>query len=342
MKTKLIWLSRLTLIAAVLAWIVIGLGAYTRLTDAGLGCPDWPGCYGHFAVPAVNATTPVIPAKAWAEMIHRYFAATLALLIVLIAGLATLVANAFGFRFLILGMLLFGLLIYQAVLGMWTVTLKLLPVIVTQHLLGGMTLIALLWVLHLKSRQALYDFIQRDTLAFLKPWVLIGLILVALQIALGAWTSTNYAALSCNHFPFCQAQPWHYDFTDAFNILSPIGVNYEGGVLSEMARMTIQMTHRFGALIVTLYLFFLTGWIHAQKRKSNSLPRLKKVMSFTFFILVVQLCLGISNVLFSLPLITAIAHNLCAALLLASMVTANFIVFSKPVTVVSLAKEVIA
>jgi cytochrome c oxidase assembly protein subunit 15 len=339
LNTKLIWLSRLTLITAILAWLVIGLGAYTRLTDAGLGCPDWPGCYGHFSVPttATNISsadqaypqTPVVAAKAWAEMIHRYFAGTLGLLIIITAALATLVANRFGFQFLILGMLLFALLVYQAVLGMWTVTLKLLPIIVTQHLLGGMTIIALVWLLHLKSRQALYVFVKKEKLLYLKPWTLIGLILVCLQIGLGAWTSTNYAAVSCSHFPFCQSQPWHYDFHTAFSIFAS---------LNDIARMTIQMTHRLGALIVTIYLLFLTGWIHY---KMKSFHLLKKVMTITFSVLIIQLCLGISNVLFSLPLAIAIAHNLCAAILLVCMITLNFVVFSKPATVITFAKEAI-
>lgn len=329
-NNKLIWLSRLTLLTAILAWIVIGLGAYTRLTDAGLGCPDWPGCYGHF--------TGLVTTKAWTEMIHRYFAGTLALLIIMTAALATIVANRSGFQFLILSMLLFALVIYQAVLGMWTVTLKLLPVIVTQHLLGGMAIIALLWLLHLKSQQALYCFVKKEKTSLLKPWVLIGLILVCLQVALGAWTSTNYAALSCHHFPFCQSQPWHYDFRAAFTIFSPIGINYEGGQLNDAARMTIQMTHRWGALIVTIYLLFLTGWIHY---KMKSFYLLKKMMTVTFTVLIIQIFLGVTNVLFSLPLVTAIAHNLGAALLLVCLVTVNFIVFSNPVSVIPLAKEAV-
>lgn len=331
MDKKLIWLSRLTLMAAVLAWIVIGLGAYTRLTDAGLGCPDWPGCYGHFSVPS-GANTPVdlVSAKAWAEMIHRYFAGTLGLLIFVIAGLSTLVANRHGFKFLLFGMILFGLLIYQAALGMWTVTLKLFPLIVTQHLLGGMSILVFLLLLHLKSRQALRLFYEKEKIHYLKPWVLLGLILLCLQIALGAWTSTNYAALSCSHFPFCQANSWHFDFRDGFNLMGPLN--------NDFAKMTIHMMHRFGALTVGIYWFALLGWIHF--RVKSAIP-LRKVAQLTMAVLTLQILLGIANVLLSLPLAIAVAHNLCAALLLACVITLNYRVFAKRATIVNLSTQAI-
>ena len=319
---KIIWLSRLSLLAVLLAWIVIGLGAYTRLSNAGLGCPDWPGCYGHFTVPS---SSHINQPKAWAEMIHRYCAGTLGLLVISIALLALLTSATYGFRYLLLAMLLFTLIIYQAILGMWTVTLQLLPLIVTQHLLGGMTLIALLWLIYLHARS--HPFLTQNTTSLipLKPWAVIGLVLVALQIALGAWTSTNYAALSCPDFPYCHANlAQHFDFYHAFNLWSPIGVNYEGGRLESLARQTIQMIHRFGALIVTLYIVSMVTWILL---KINH-PPLRKIAFLLLIMLSIQIVLGTLNVILKLPLTIAVMHNVTATLLLLTIITLNFTVFT--------------
>lgn len=326
-------LSRLTLIATLVTLLVIPLGAYTRLTDAGLGCPDWPGCYGHFVVPNTTEAvrqaevkypaTPVVPHKAWAEMAHRYLAGTLALLVILISFIAVWVALTRGVSYLFWVLGLFLLILYQATLGMLTVTLKLLPLIVTQHLLGGMCIAALLWVLHLKTRDPLLlDAVTWDTAARIRPWALLGLLLLFLQITLGAWTSTNYASLSCPDFPFCQAgRVMDYDFHAAFNLFSPVGVNYEGGVLGEVARMTIQMSHRFGALVLTLYLLALFFLVFYRMPRSHALHR---IAVFSLVVLLFQIGLGVSNVLFKLPLAVAVSHNLLAAILLLSMITFNY------------------
>lgn len=332
---KIICLARLSFIATILAWVVIGLGAYTRLTNAGLGCPDWPGCYGHFTVPHSQtliqknnrafANTPLVKSKAWAEMVHRYFAGTLGLLVIVIALLAALAANQYGFHYLLFAMFLFALIIFQAALGMLTVTLKLLPLIVSLHLIGGMTILGILWLVYLKSHNKVTTGKLTATYS-LRPWATLGLILVILQIALGAWTSTNYAALSCPSFPYCHAH-WaqRFDFQHAFNLISPIGVNYEGGQLNNIARETIHMTHRFGALIVSCYLLGFIIWIQMKKQFHT----LKKISYFIAIILIVQISLGILNVLLKLPLTIAVSHNLLAALLLLSLVSINFIIFRK-------------
>ncbi|MCH9769503.1 MAG: COX15/CtaA family protein [Gammaproteobacteria bacterium] len=331
------YLTRLSLMAVLLTLMVMGLGAFTRLTDAGLGCPDWPGCYGQFRVPdstqAIKRAdqqypaTPLVRHKAWAEMVHRYFAGTLVTLILLIAVCAVVVAAEAGVGYLILALLLFLLSIYQAILGMWTVTWKLLPVIVSQHLLGGMLLLSLLWTIHLKSRRSAILTVSDPALGRLRPLAIIGLVLVFCQIMLGAWTSTNYAALSCPDLPYCKAHvDWHYSFRAAFNLLHPIGVNYAGGVLKSVARMTIQMMHRFGAAIVGSYIFFLCLWVH-WKVKQNYMVR--KISLITLIVLLVQVSLGIINVILKLPLPIAICHNLVAAILLQCLVTLNYCAFSK-------------
>ena len=296
--------------ACCLALVVIALGAYTRLTDSGLGCPDWPGCYGHLSVPAASANIPVIAQKAWAEMIHRYFAGTLALLIFIVVILGFRYARApFSALFL--------LLLYQPILGMWTVTWKLAPFIVAQHLLGGMAIAALLFLSYLIVK---YNVVPRDRFNSSPKivfFIVLGIVLLYLQIALGAWTSTNYAAISCSDFPFCQLLPWHYDFHHAFTVIRPIGPNYDGGLLSDAAKKTIQMTHRFGALVISVYWFSLSAVLIV---KNNN----HKLVFIVMALLLLQICLGITNVVLERPLIIAVLHNLTAVLLLLSTIRLAF------------------
>ncbi len=310
-KTQ-VWLNRVSLLAVMVALAVIALGALTRLSDAGLGCPDWPGCYGHLSVPQ-SADSPY---KAWLEMVHRYVAGSFALLVITVAVWCVLNAARHGVGYLILALLLFALVVYQALLGMWTVTLKLWPVIVTQHLLGGMTLLGLLWWAYLKSRHSkcLPQPVGHHRIAGM-----VGLLLLFLQIALGAWTSTNYASLSCDSFPFCQwGSSVSFDFSQAFSLFSGSGMNYEGGILSDAARQTIQMTHRFGALVLFIYLSLFS---FAVLRKASVL-RGHIVVLLTLLLL--QIGLGIINVLFQLPLVTAVLHTVVAAVLLCVMISINF------------------
>lgn len=310
-------LKGLLFIGCYLALTVIALGAYTRLTDAGLGCPDWPGCYGHISVPAASAMIPVVAKKAWAEMIHRYFAGTLALLI-----FATILI---GFRtarapFAVL----FLLLLYQPILGMWTVTWKLAPFIVTQHLLGGMAILALLFLSYLivKCKAQPQNKLNYSKQEFF--FIVCGIVLLYLQIALGAWTSTNYAAISCSDFPFCQLTSWHYDFYHAFKIIRPIGPNYDGGLLSFAAKRTIQMMHRFGALVVSLYWFTLSILLIIKKYDDAASVNTSKLIFWVIGLLLLQVCLGIANVLLARPLIIAVMHNVTAALLLISTIRLAF------------------
>lgn len=319
---------RLAVIATLLAFCVVVLGAYVRLSHAGLGCPDWPGCYGQFDVPdeahqiaRANAAYPQRPVetdKAWKEMVHRYFAATLGILILILAALAWR-RRRDPAQPVVLPSLLLGLVVFQAALGMWTVTLLLKPVIVMAHLLGGLATLALLWWLVLRQG----DHLHPDSSAghrSLRSWALLGLIVVIVQVSLGGWTSANYAALVCPDFPTCQGQWWpSMDFSEAFTLWRGLGISYEGGVLDNDARVTIHMMHRLGALVVLVYLSWLI-WKVIAATQSTVLRRTAGVIGVLLFI---QISLGIVNVIGLLPLPVAVAHNAIAALLVLALVTLN-------------------
>lgn len=315
-------LATLALFACLFALGVIALGAFTRLIDAGLGCPDWPGCYGQAIPNAAHAWGQFVSYKAWAEMVHRYAVGILSLLILSIVLTIFFKKELRTRTNITFSVFLLALLAYQIMLGQWTVTLKLLPIIVSQHLLGGFFILSTLWMIYLNNT-LLFSRKQGSISPVLLPLAILGLLLVLLQISLGAWTSTNYASLSCPDFPFCvNDHPlMPYYFKAAFNLFSPVGVNYQGGVLSDAIRQTIQMTHRFGALVVTTYLFVFMMFAQKKLRGHSDLIRTLYVM---IGLLVIQLSLGMMNVLFKLPLHSAISHTLCAALLLITMLTFIF------------------
>jgi cytochrome c oxidase assembly protein subunit 15 len=308
---------RLALVATLLAFVVVLLGAYTRLTHAGLGCPDWPGCYGFLSVPMSEGQqslaalrfpeAPLEVHKGWNEMIHRYFAGTLGLVILVLAIQALRHRGQAG-QPLKLPLALLGVVVAQAAFGMWTVTLQLWPQVVTAHLLGGFTTLGLLLLLTLRLSG------HRPTLPVTPPGLRrlaqLGLLAVVVQVALGGWVSSNYAAVACTDFPTCHGQWWpQMDFANAFNLTHhDIGPNYLGGLLFGEARTAIHLTHRLGALGVTVILLALAVqlWRHGLRRLAGLL----------LAALAVQLALGISNVLLNLPLSIAVAHNAGAALLL--------------------------
>lgn len=328
---------RLAWAALVLTFVVVVLGAYVRLSDAGLGCPDWPGCYGHLDVPdkveqiaAANAVyphRPVEPDKAWKEMIHRYFAGALGLLVLALAVVAWHRRLEPG-QPVSLPLALLGLVVFQALLGMWTVTWQLKPVVVMAHLLGGLATLSLLaWLVLRQGRYGISKPLVADDRA-LRGFAVLGLLLLVGQIALGGWTSSNYAALACPDFPTCQARWWPpMDFREAFTLWRGLGVSYEGGVLDNDARVTIHMMHRLGALAVLFYLGWLVWRLLAPTRSRN----LRVVGLAIAVLLCIQLGLGIANVLMQLPLPVAVAHNGGAALLLLALVMLNHLLRSETV-----------
>ncbi|MEY2150637.1 MULTISPECIES: COX15/CtaA family protein [Rhodanobacter] len=362
-------LRGLSLFAAVFAFGLVMFGAFVRLSNAGLSCPDWPTCYGQVtwpehahAVAKADAEFPGRPYeahKAWREQVHRMLAGTLGVAVLVMAllaawrqrwtrvlvivsavfaaagvtmymrgehvwssGLAVLaialpLLAAIGLRrpgAWRISVLALAVIIFQAMLGMWTVTLLLKPIVVLGHLLGGMTTFALLaWAALRYAGVGAED----DRMAGLRKGVIVGLVLLGCQIALGGWTSSNYAALACGYgpgsFPECLGQ-WMppADYHQGFILWRGIGVNFEGGILDQSARTAIQMVHRLGALVVFCYLLGLAYRLVKRGLRFGGIA--------VAVVLVAQVSLGISNVYFGLPLAVATMHNGCAALLLFTLV----------------------
>ncbi|NGY05079.1 COX15/CtaA family protein [Solimonas terrae] len=356
----MLWFRRLNALAVVWCFCLVAVGAYVRLSDAGLGCPDWPGCYGHLTVPEaphdVSAAQqlypdrPVEAPKAWKEMIHRYLAETLGLFIVVLALSSRFIKDQRRPR--VLPWLLVALVIFQGMLGMWTVTWQLKPLVVTGHLFGGMSTFALLlWMWlgtraradvastaelparEMRNERAAAFALQRDlssdarpaamaalTSKGLRAFALAGLLVLICQIFLGGWTSTNYAALACPDLPTCQGSflpP--LDVKEAFTLWRGLGINYEYGILDARARVTIHYFHRVGALITTLVLLSLV--IYLLRRPAILWRRLGLAVLAA---LALQVSLGISIVHFQLPLLLAAAHNLGAETLLGTLVVLNY------------------
>jgi cytochrome c oxidase assembly protein subunit 15 len=359
----MVWFQRINLLTLLLCFCVIVFGAYVRLSDAGLGCPDWPGCYGHLAVPSATHDVaaaeqafpqrPVEAPKAWKEMIHRYLASTLGLLIVALALMSLRIRDARVPR--LLPWVLVALVIFQGVLGMWTVTWQLKPLAVTGHLLGGMTTMSLLLWMWLGARRRLPAVkvhvveremrnerqaawaMRREVVAEaayaaepaprgLRLFAGVALTVVAVQIFLGGWTSTNYAALACPDFPTCHGSYWpQTDVPTAYTLWHGLGINYEYGILDARARVTIHFFHRVGALVVTVVLVLLGLFL-----LRATAPRWRVLGLAVLAALTLQVGIGISVVVLQLPLWLADAHNAGAALLLAVMVTLNRLAWWAP------------
>jgi cytochrome c oxidase assembly protein subunit 15 len=329
MYRKMVW------IAVLYTFVVVVVGAYVRLSDAGLGCPDWPGCYGevtphHAKDDIANAVAeqggthgPVSMAKAWKEMFHRYIAGGLGLLILAIAVTAWIRRKALGQSpWLATGLI--GLIGFQAALGMWTVTLLLKPVIVTLHLLGGLATLALLLWLALRQ-QAPWLAVAPAERERLRPWAFAALLIVIVQIALGGWVSTNYAALACIDFPTCHGE-WFpvMDFRHGFQLVRELGMTAAGQHLGYDALTAIHWTHRVGALVTCLFVGLFAFKLMAS-------PGMRNAGMALLAVLTLQVALGISNVLFGLPLFVAAAHNAGAAILLMTVLVIKFAVSPAPV-----------
>jgi len=313
-QRRLFWFRRLALAGALLAAAVVVLGAWVRLTNAGLGCPDWPGCYGHI-YPNAGQGDPQSGfrfGKALHEMIHRYFAGTLVLVITILLIWAVRYRKDRD-QPLIPPALLFVLVCLQGALGALTVTLLLKPLIVTAHLFGGLTTLGLLWWLALEPERR--QLTVRE--AGLRTYAFVGLAALILQIALGGWTSSNYAAVACPDLPTCQRSWWpQMDFRDAFVLWRGLDIDYEGGVLANPARVAIHFTHRLGALLAGSILVSL-GVLVATSAKSR---RLKVAGGMLVLAVLLQISLGMATVHFGVPLRLATLHNAGAAFLVVSMV----------------------
>ena len=316
--------TRLAVRTTLLAFTVVVFGAYVRLSNAGLSCPDWPGCYGLIGVPETQTAIesanqafpdrPVDAPRAWKEMIHRYLAGFLGLAILALAVFAWRRRHRPG-QLVALPVGLVGLVLFQALLGMWTVTLLLKPIVVTAHLLGGFATLALLWWLSLRQGRL---FMSGTMSTWGTPdksvtrWLVLGICLLVGQIFLGGWTSTNYAALACPDFPTCQGQWWpQLALAEALQPWHGLERNFEGGVLDNDARVTIHFLHRLGAIVVSAYFLFL---VYSLVRSGS--PALRMGALAIALVLIAQVSLGISNVVFFLPIEVAVAHNGVAALLL--------------------------
>lgn len=387
------WLFVLTLMAVTVTLLVIMLGAFTRLVDAGLGCPDWPTCYGHVLWPvkahdiqtanAAFVDMPVETDKTWPEQVHRLFASSLGLISLLLFVVAlrqspdrrlkpvlvalvgvwiaalvakivikantTVTADAFyGLSDAIIGLLVLagfavlpflgrwqqrdsgvplrltalivGVVVLQGLFGMWTVTLKVWPQVVTVHLLGGFSVLVLFWLLALRlyGRAWWLPAAVAGRLRGLLPWAWLGLVIVVVQIALGGWTTSNYADVACPELPTCQGAWWPegMDFRQGFNIFQQVGPNYLGGQLENAARVAIHKMHRLGAMVTFVYLL---GLALVLWRIGTVWPRRLAVVLTG--VLTLQVALGLSNILFHFPVAVAVAHNVGGALLLLVVVT---------------------
>jgi cytochrome c oxidase assembly protein subunit 15 len=319
---------RLCLLGTLIALCVVVLGAWVRLSDAGLGCPDWPGCYGHLTVgqavenaDRANAAFPERPLeadKALKEMIHRYLASALGLLIIAIAVVAWKNRRDPAQPRRLPGFLVM-LVVFQGLLGMWTVTLLLKPAIVVAHLAGGLTTMSLLWWLGLQVDRTTRPPAERG----LRSLAALGLLVLAIQILLGGWVSSNYSALACPDFPTCQKSFWpDMDFKDAFILWRGLGIDYEGGVLDHPARVAIHYTHRLWGVLTAIVLGTL-----AWKAMRTGLSRAARTAGGVLgAVLVAQWILGPVMVLKTLPLELATAHNgVAAALLLATVALVRFL-----------------
>jgi heme a synthase len=324
-------MRKLVFISILLAMVVIMLGAYTRLTDAGLGCPDWPGCYGHLSLndTAKHIETsqqqfperPFEAHKARNEMVHRYFASSLGFLILIIFITSILQRNYH--RPLKLPFFLLCLVCFQGALGMWTVTLNLLPVVVMGHLLGGFSVLSCSYLLYLRLTP--YRIPGGDhRMRIYGKYTILGILVLTCQIALGGWTSANYAALACTELPLCEGD-WYanLDFSGAFSV--PQAENYEFGAHDYGERMTMHIMHRIGALVTFIYL----SWLALRLYKAATAKLIKRLCVLMMLVLGIQVILGVSNIVFSLPIVVAVLHNFVAACLLLVLITLSYTLYRK-------------
>ncbi len=329
-------INNILYIMLVLVFTIITFGAYVRLSDAGLGCPDWPGCYGILlGVPETASEiseaeqlfkgSQVDIGKAWKEMIHRYLAGIFGLVILAFVY----IIYRYDYKNLKKISMFTGLLVLlQAFLGLLTVSEQLQPLIVSHHLVGGLSIFSLIWLIFIKHKSYIFSnhvFLNINLdfkyFKYARNIVYVSLLFLVIQIILGGWTSTNYAALACVDFPKCNTQWWpKMDFTSGFSV-DFTDQNYEFGVLDSYSRVAIHFTHRVWALVTFCVLVF--SLIYVNRLIKNDFI---KYLSITIFLLLIaQIALGIMNVVYSLPIEIAVAHTGNASLLLISLITLAYV-----------------
>jgi cytochrome c oxidase assembly protein subunit 15 len=322
----------LTLVTLFLTFDLVLFGAFTRLTDSGLGCPDWPGCYGHAspigaqqpisAAQAALPSGPVTHSKAWIEMIHRYLATGVGVLILTLA-LATWLSRrkAQGGNKILSPWWPLATLVWvcvQGAFGALTVTMKLFPLIVTLHLLGGMVLLALLQAQAVRYAQA-HDGVPPVVVPRGVAWVLaVTFALLWMQIALGGWVSTNYAVLACNEFPSCQGSFWPaMSFREGFILWRPLGIGADGANISFQALTAIHYVHRLAAYLMFAALLLL-AW------QLRQIPAMRGYGTWVGALALWQFATGLSNVVLGWPLLAAVSHTGGAAALVVVLTGALF------------------
>lgn len=318
----------LAVTATALSVVVLLLGAFARLMDAGLSCPDWPGCYGPFswlsnsdAIARAERLYPdnfIEQQKILIDMVHRYTAGLLGLLVISLAVISWLRREDEDYPFRLPTLILF-LVVWQSLFGMWAVTLKLWPQIVALHLFAGMVTCSLLWLLTLRlsGREWRLSPQAIDRLGSVKSWLVVVITVTLLQIFLGGWTSANYAAFACIEFPTCQGKWWpEMDFKNGFNLAQTIGPNYLGGKLESEARVAIHVMHRLGGLIVGL---LMLGF--AVRLLTIKSTQFRCMALIVLAALTVQIVLGVSNIFLMSPVLIALMHHLASVLLLLVLVT---------------------
>lgn len=330
---------RLALFSALFSLLLVLLAAWGRINEAGLGCPDWPGCYGRLFAPLTaqelneaRAYFPRQPAeeeKLLKETLHRYFSGALGLLIIRLTVLGWQLKKHVRRQQVLIPALVFVLVFAQVILGILTVKLQHKPLISMLHLSSGLSILGLLWWVVLREQRFWRPVTTASAavLSRLRPRALFALLLVIGQIALGGWMSVNYAALACPDFPVCQGTFWPpMNLLDGFALWRDIGIEYEGVLLNLEAATAIHVAHRVGALVTLLYV----GWLALHTMRIGSRDHLCRYGMLVLLLLLAQVTLGIINVLAHLPLVIAVAHHAVAALLMLSLITLNHALRPRP------------
>ena len=332
---------RLALFSALCAFFMLLIGSYAHLSNAGLGCPDWPGCYGRLFAPTtaqeLNESRQYAPrpldeeAKEWKETLHRYVSGALGLLMFRLLYLGWQLKKRYRKQQVVIPAVVFMLVFSQTILGALTIKLQFKPLIMMSHLITSLSILGLLWWVALREQRFWKPVsAAAPVLEDLRPRAFIGLILVAVQIILGGWNSANYAALACPDFPTCRGVWWpNMDFVDGFVLWQDLGFEYEGGMLSLAASTAVHMAHRIGAVITFMYI----GWLGLHTMRIGYESNLCR---YGFLVLVLvsgQMFLGAANVLLHLPIILGVSHTGLAALLLLGIITLNHAVRPRKLSV---------